>query len=187
VRISPLTRGRSVPVQLLTSAGVQVLGAVWLQRDVHSERLVFCVPPGGTVVGVEGLGRHGFYSRPHKVQEQVMSDFIERMRRTCAKTVDGESPADEDFVERFPGIHEFLGRSKLADGSARTRSKLTLFYEGAAVKLGLTEPDMEMSAFVTSDGVFAGLQCLEEAIQGDKLDWRRWYGNGKHRGNSKRA
>lgn len=181
-----LIRGHLDYLALVDCQGLPCWGAVWLQNTSCGDRLIFSVPPGGELLGVEGLSGRRFYELPSAEQERIVADFIEKMRAQCAKTIEGECPVTEDFVQAYPGLHDFLGRSKLLDGSARTRSKLTIFYDGPKVKVGLTEPDLEMSAFVTAEGVFEALLALEEAIQTESLDWRRWYTNGKPKGDSKR-
>ena len=181
-----LIRGQLDYLAMVDGLGRPCWGAVWLQGSPCGDRLLFCVPPGGDVLGVEGLSGRRFYSLPSREQVAIVTKFIERMREMCLKTVEGECPCTEEFVQAYPGVHDFLGRTKLADGTARTRSKLTIFYDGPRVKIGLTEPDLEMSAFVTSEGFFEALQALEEAVQSETLDWRKWWSNGKSRGDSKR-
>jgi len=116
-----------------------------------------------------------------------VSNFVDGMRRRLNSVAEGECPGDEAFASSYPGLHEFLGRTKLADGSPRARSKLTLFYDGPWFKATLTEPDAECSAFVTSDSFLGVLSALEDGVQSETLDWRRWWAGGKARKLSSRG
>lgn len=116
-----------------------------------------------------------------------MTGVVQRMREALSRTVAGECPGDEAFAESYPGLHEFLGLSKLPDGSPRARSKLTVFYDGPVFKASLTEPDSECSAFVTSESFLGVLAALEDAIQSDSLDWRRWWTGTKPGRSAKRG
>lgn len=166
-----------------TAGGAVCDGALFVSAGPRGDRLELHVPPGGECVGVQGLGSRRWFTLPAAERGVIVAKFIERMRANLARVVDGESPGDVAFADTYPGIHEFLGCARLADGAARSRSKLTIFYDGAVFKAGLTEPDAECTAFVTSDTFLGVLGSLEDGIQTDSLDWRRWWA-GKQSGKS---
>lgn len=161
------------------ATGVTVTGEVRLHSESVGDCLFFASPPGGLSLYREGLGRRRFFLLSEIERDVAMSDFVGRMREQLSRIVSGEQPSDEAFIRSYPGIHEFLGRTKLEDGRPRARSKVTLFYDGNLWKCSLTEPDAEASAFVTGETFMGVLATLEESIQGDLLDWRRWWVGGK--------
>lgn len=173
----------AVVVQLAT--GEFAAGTVWLAKERGYEALELHLPPGGEMWYREGLGRHKWSELSTERRDYVMAQFVGRMRDRMKRVSDGEMPADEAFAESYPGLHEFLGLSKLPGGENRTRSKVTIFYEGNVFKANLTEPDEEASAFVTSDSFLGVLATLEQAIQEDTLDWRRWW-SGQSKGTARK-
>lgn len=179
MKLCQLPCGGSEPLTYADHLGQPVRVSMYLCHGPDADVLVACSPPGGEPLYVQGIGLRRWLQLSALDQEAVMGGFVERLRREVSRTVDGECPVDESFITEYPALWDFLTRQVLEDGTKRARSKLTLFAEGAVLKGSLTEPDMEMSAFVTGESVLGVLRAMEEAIQSNTLDWRRWYRGGK--------
>lgn len=177
----------SATILFVCQGGETVEGQVRLRASPVGDTLVLYLPPGGFEVGACGLGARRWWAIPLTERGVLMAEFVQRMRDQLSRTVAGESPGDVDFARLYPGLWEFLSLAKLPDGSPRSRSKMQLFLDGPCWKASLTEPDAECSAFVTAETYLDLLQSLENAIQADSLDWRRWWVGGKAGKGSKRS
>lgn len=106
------------------------------------------------------------------MRRRIMSDLIKRVAVNGAL-----APADpylpEDFVERFPGLAEFLRVGRYADGAPRKRSAITLLAgETEGFRAVLNDPDNNRGLWATAKTV-EGLFVVLEALVGDpKAPWK---------------
>lgn len=83
---------------------------------------------------------------------------------------------DSDFQGEYPGLYEYLGRTKVS-GQDRQPSRLVVYYEDEACTLMLCDPQTAKILFHTSrtvDEALAGLEqrLIEPPVRGWKNDKR---------------
>jgi len=83
---------------------------------------------------------------------------------------------DDEFAALYPTVVDYLVSSKYDDGSARSRSSVSLFVEDGCVKLSLNDKDTRRTLYVASQSVDEAFKTLEAALQVDNPPWRSWKG-----------
>jgi len=79
---------------------------------------------------------------------------------------------DEEFINEYPTITEYLFTSKWTDGSVRATSTLSIFTDGDAMKVVLNDRDNNRSAFFCEATFSGAMHAMEKALREDKVDWK---------------
>jgi hypothetical protein len=79
----------------------------------------------------------------------------------------------------MPHLWEHLTAYQWDDGSFRTPSTLTVFYEGGRCKLCLNNRAECATGWVSGDSLHEAMKAMDEALSLGKLDWRK---NGRRNG-----
>jgi len=82
----------------------------------------------------------------------------------------------DDFWTLFPCVLEHLTCTQWTDGSPRITSTMTLFHEEGLWKACLNDRASDRTGWIASDTVQGLVEQLEQALAGDRLDWRRRVG-----------
>lgn len=102
-----------------------------------------------------------------------MSSYLRRQSGACAVGALGSAAAPPAVdQEQLPALTEFLTAVVWPDGAPRQPGSLLLFFEGGKWKACVSDRAQGMVAFLTVPDLLESLQTLEEALRGEKLEWR---------------
>jgi len=91
-----------------------------------------------------------------------------------AKQTDFEASCPK-FEKSHPNLFGFMACNVgLEDGTVRERSKVSIFCEGGRFKAALHDPETGASIYTTLDTPSEALDGLEQALEEEKPDWRKW-------------
>lgn len=84
---------------------------------------------------------------------------------------DGVAASDVRVIQVCPVLHAFMTMT-VVRGKPRKPGSLTLFCEDGKIKGALTDREMGMVAFLSSEGFLGLVEGLEKGLKGGTLDWR---------------
>lgn len=85
---------------------------------------------------------------------------------------------DEGLSTEFPGLYEFLARSRL-EGHDRKVGKMIVYFETGRINLCLSDVHTGQVAFHVGESFQEALEGVEHRLQAGKMDWRKsrkWQG-----------
>jgi hypothetical protein len=112
--------------------------------------------------------------RAQKSREREMA--IRKPTESGKRGAPGGDCPDNDWLEQYPTVSEYLGATTYADGSKRDTSTLTVFLESGSLKVALNDRDLSRSIYVTSDTFSRAMEQMEKALNEKDADWRPWKG-----------
>lgn len=124
-----------------------------------------------------------------EVLRMGIEQLLAKAKAQTAQARAVSSAAEGEEAKRWPLIMELLCTAEMPDGSVREVSKLTIRRDATVWQAGLTEPQLQASAWASGSSIVGALDALERRLaSNDDQVWRRWQGNyqgsqkGKKRG-----
>lgn len=104
-------------------------------------------------------------------------------RRSGPGGAASDTPMSQDcaFCKAYPGLAEFISKSRWEDGTDRTLGTIMLLCEEGRAKVWVNDKDAGLSCWVSGDTVTAALRAAEKAVVGSGGDWRRPPATGRRR------
>lgn len=99
--------------------------------------------------------------------------LLERLLRGAPGQVSPENANDPAFAKRFPSMFELMTVALLPGGELRKPSSLLLFTEDGVWKGCLTERDLDVSLWCSSDSFQGVLEGIEERLTHSTVEWRK--------------
>lgn len=117
-------------------------------------------------------------------REDAMGKLEDLLRQAAEQAgtsrTPSKAPDDAKAAKKWPMVYACLTQTTLEDGSSREASKVTLFFEHGTWKGGITEPNLECSAWATASTLEGVLDALEARLtSGDPDVWKKWNWTGK--------
>lgn len=102
-------------------------------------------------------------------------DFLKKaVAKQEAKQADFEAEC-EKFEKGWPNLYGFMACNVgLEDSSVRIRSTIKIFVEGGRFKACLNDLENDCSLFVTLDDPRDWADALEQGLEQERPDWRKW-------------
>lgn len=98
------------------------------------------------------------------------------LARPSAPSPQAGTPAfvADKTLSMFPVLLSYLVDDVYEDGGPRERSAVSIFVEGAVVKLALNDKAAKRSLYVASDGLLGAFKALERLLESGEGEWRQW-------------
>lgn len=124
------------------------------------------------IKGRSNFKGHRGYRPPLARKFEGIEMALRKRDRASYETEGGEEVAPDALAKKLPSLWEFLTVAKYEDGSKRVLGTLIVFCDAGMVKGFVNDRDAGLSACVTSTGLLALLEAVNDGLEGDTLDWR---------------
>jgi len=104
----------------------------------------------------------------HDMSESLIERFLRGVKAKSAP----ESIVDPVFRKDYPSVHELMATSILPGGEVRQPCSLLMFSGDGMWKACLNERDLDVSLWASGKGFYAALDCLEERLNAEVVEWR---------------
>jgi len=103
-----------------------------------------------------------------------MAKYLRQATAAANGKMPPAAPTDPQFSGLYPALFEYLTVQQWEKGKPRETATMTVFCDGDTWKLSFNDRDNHRSAFVSAETFTEALKSLEEGLQSDELDWRRY-------------
>jgi hypothetical protein len=106
-------------------------------------------------------------------EDRRMAQFLQEPAREGAARHISRAVEVCELSCSFPALWEHLTETAWESGQVRITSTLLIFTEDGMVKLCLHDRASGRSAWVAKSSLTAALKAMEDALEGDSVEWRR--------------